>query len=77
MTVIRGKGRWAYLYRVVEHEGNTIDFYRPSIGSTKTATPFPGQSPQGLYDISPDQFELIDGLLESAQDHASAPGGSV
>ncbi|CCF16852.1 integrase core domain protein [Brevibacillus laterosporus GI-9] len=39
-TYIKVKGQWMYLYRVVDSEGNTIDFYLSKSRDTKAAKRF-------------------------------------
>lgn len=36
-TYIKVKGKWAYLYRALDKDGNTIDFYLSSIRRINTA----------------------------------------
>lgn len=49
-TYIKIKGHWAYLYRAVDHEGNTIDFYLSPTRSAKAATRFLGKTLKGCKD---------------------------
>ncbi len=46
-TYIKVKGHWAYLYRAVDHEGNTIDLYLSPTRCAKAATRFLGKSLKG------------------------------
>ena len=39
-TYIKVKGQWMYLYRAVDSEGNTIDFYLSKNRNTKSAKHF-------------------------------------
>ncbi len=39
-TYIKVKGQWMYLYRAVDSEGNTIDFYLSKNRNTKSAKRF-------------------------------------
>lgn len=39
-TYVKVKGQWMYLYRAVDSEGNTIDFYLSKIRDTKAAKRF-------------------------------------
>lgn len=39
-TYIKVKGQWMYLYRAVDSEGNTIDFYLSKIRDYKDAKRF-------------------------------------
>lgn len=39
-TYIKVKGKWAYLYRALDKQGNTIDFYLSPTGNTKAAKLF-------------------------------------
>ncbi|PFZ78740.1 IS6 family transposase [Bacillus toyonensis] len=39
-TYIKVKGQWMYLYRAVDSEGNTIDFYLSKLRDTKAAKRF-------------------------------------
>ena len=49
-TYVKVKGRWAYLYRAVEKEGNTIDFYLSPTRNAQAAKRFPGKAINGLKD---------------------------
>ena len=40
MKLILRQGKWAYLYRVLDKDGNTIDFYLSSTRSINTARSF-------------------------------------
>ncbi|PGX39014.1 IS6 family transposase, partial [Priestia megaterium] len=39
-TYVRVKGQWMYLYRVVDSEGNTIDFYLSKARNKQAAKRF-------------------------------------
>ena len=41
------RGRWAYLYRAVDKEGNTIDFYLSPTRNTRAARRFLGKALNG------------------------------
>lgn len=47
-TYIKVRGKWAYLYRVVDKFGDTIDFYLSPIRNTKAAKRFLGKALKGL-----------------------------
>jgi len=47
-TYIRVRGKWAYLYRVVDKFGDTIDFYLSPTRNTKAAKRFLGKALKGL-----------------------------
>ena len=42
-TYIKVKGRWTYLYRVVDQRGHTIDFYLSARRNSKSAYCFLGK----------------------------------
>ena len=39
-TYLKVKGKWKYLYRAIDQDGNTIDFYLSSTRNTKSAKRF-------------------------------------
>lgn len=43
-TYIKVKGKWVYLYRAVDSEGNTIDFYLSQTRNSKAAKMFLGKA---------------------------------
>lgn len=47
-TYIKVKGKWCYLYRAVDAEGRTIDFYLSPTRSAKAAQRFLGKALRGL-----------------------------
>src|SRR5580698_6999002 len=47
-TYIKGRGKWAYLYRAVDKHGNTIDFYLSPTRNTAAAKRFLGKALGGL-----------------------------
>jgi transposase-like protein len=47
-TYIKVKGKWAYLYRAVDKEGDTIDFYLSATRNMKAARRFLGSGPIDL-----------------------------
>lgn len=47
-TYIKVKGCWAYLYRAVDKDGDTIDFYLSSTRNAKAAKRFLGKALNGL-----------------------------
>lgn len=49
-TYIKVKGRWTYLYRAVDKDGDTIDFYLSPTRNAKAAKRFPGKAVNGLKD---------------------------
>ena len=49
-TYIKVRGAWTYLYRAVDKDGNTIDFYLSPTRNTKAAKRFLGKALGGLKD---------------------------
>ena len=49
-TYVRVRGKWAYLYRVVDKFGDTIDFYLSATRNTKAAKRFLGKALRGWKD---------------------------
>ena len=49
-TYVKVRGRWAYLYRVVDKFGDTIDFYLSATRNTKAAKRFLGKALKGWED---------------------------
>lgn len=49
-TYIKVKGRWAYLYRALDKDGDTIDFYLSPTRNAKAARRFLGKALTGLKD---------------------------
>ncbi len=49
-TYIKVKGVWAYLYRTVDRDGDTIDFYLLQTRNARAAKRFPGKAVSGLKD---------------------------
>jgi len=49
-TYVKVRGKWTYLYRVVDKFGNTIDFYLSSTRDAKAAKRFLGKALNGLKD---------------------------
>lgn len=49
-TYIKVKGKWAHLYRAVDKQGATIDFYLSPTRSAKAAKRFLGKALKGLKD---------------------------
>jgi transposase-like protein len=47
-TYIKVRGAWAYLYRALDKQGNTIDFYLSPTRNTKAAKRFLGRALKGL-----------------------------
>ncbi|MFT4667927.1 MAG: IS6 family transposase, partial [Gammaproteobacteria bacterium] len=45
---VKVKGKWVYLYRTIDKNGRTIDFYLSSRGNAKSAKRFLGKSLRGL-----------------------------
>lgn len=63
-TYIKVKGKWMYLYRVVDSEGNTVDFYLSKNRKIKSAKRFfkKGQTFQGEKSVR-NQIQLINNLF--------------
>jgi transposase-like protein len=49
-TYVKVRGKWAYLYRALDKDGNTIDFYLSSTRNAKAAKRFLGKALNGLKD---------------------------
>jgi IS6 family transposase len=49
-TYVKVKGEWVYLYRAVDKNGDTIDFYLSPTRNTKAAKRFLGKALHGLKD---------------------------
>jgi transposase, IS6 family len=49
-TYVKVRGKWTYLYRVVDKFGNTIDFYLSPTRNAKAAKRFLGKALNGLKD---------------------------
>ena len=49
-TYVKVKGQWTYLYRAVDKDGDTIDFYLSSTRNAKAAKRFLGKALNGLKD---------------------------
>jgi transposase-like protein len=49
-TYVKVRGKWAYLYRAIDKEGNTIDFYLSPTRNAKAAKCFLGKALNGLKD---------------------------
>ncbi len=49
-THVKVKGKWAYLYRAVDKDGDTIDFYLSATRNMKAARRFLGKALNGLKD---------------------------
>ena len=49
-TYIKVKGKWVYLYRAIDKEGNSVDFYLSSRRNAKTAKHFLGKALRGFKD---------------------------
>ncbi len=47
-TYVKVRGRWTYLYRALDNEGNTIDFYLSPTRNAKAAKRFLGKALNGL-----------------------------
>lgn len=47
-TYVKVRGKWAYLYRALDKEGNTIDFYLSPTRNAKAAKCFLGKALNGL-----------------------------
>ena len=48
--LVKVRGKWAYLYRAVDKDGNTIDFYLSPTRNTAAAKRFLGKALNGLKD---------------------------
>lgn len=44
------RGKWAYLYRALDKEANTIDFYLSPTRNAKALKRFLGKAPNGVKD---------------------------
>jgi len=49
-TYVKVRGKWTYLYRALDKEGNTIDFYLSPTRNAKAAKRFLGKTLNGLKD---------------------------
>jgi transposase-like protein len=49
-TYIKVKGKWCYLYRAIDSDGHTIDFYLSPTRNAKAAQRFLGKALRGLKD---------------------------
>ena len=49
-TYIKVKGKWVYLYRAIDKEGNTVDFYLSTRRNAKAAYRFLSKALRGLKD---------------------------
>jgi IS6 family transposase len=49
-TYVKVRGNWAYLYRALDKDGNTIDFYLSPTRNAKAAKRFLGKALNGLKD---------------------------
>ena len=49
-TYVKVSGKWVYLYRAVDKDGRTIDFYLSPTRNTKAAKRFLGKALKGLKD---------------------------
>ena len=49
-TYVKVRGKWTYLYRALDKEGNTIDFYLSPTRNAKAAKRFLGKALNGLKD---------------------------
>ena len=47
-TYIKVKGKWVYLYRAIDKQGHTIDFYLSPTRNTKAAKRFLGKALRGM-----------------------------
>ena len=47
-TYVKVRGKWAYLYRALDKDGNTIDFYLSPTRNAKAAKRFLGKALSGL-----------------------------
>src|SRR3546814_16770115 len=47
-TYVKVRGKWTYLYRVVDKRGDTIDFYLSPTRSAKAAKRFLGKALRGV-----------------------------
>ena len=52
-TYIKVKGRWCYLYRAVDSEGNTLDFLLTAKRDTKAAKRFLGKALKASHNSTP------------------------
>jgi transposase, IS6 family len=49
-TYVKVRGKWTYLYRALDKDGNTIDFFLSSTRNAKAAERFLGKALNGLKD---------------------------
>jgi IS6 family transposase len=49
-TYVKVRGKWSYLYRALDKQGNTIDFYLSPTRNSKAAERFLGKALRGLKD---------------------------
>ena len=87
---MRVKGRWKYLYRAIDKEGATLDFYLADRRNAKAAKRFSGQgtAAQPQLDAAGDEHQQEDAAygeaiaeLKRREEHAAerhpAPTGEV
>ena len=58
-TYIKVKGQWMYLYRAVDSEGNTIDFYLSKIRDKKATKRFFKKALRFFMPLSPESLQSI------------------
>ena len=51
-TYVKVKGKWTYLYRAIDKDGNTIDFYLSRTRNTKAAKRFLGKALKSMPSYS-------------------------
>ncbi|MDR0132783.1 IS6 family transposase [Priestia megaterium] len=80
-TYIKIKGEWMYLYRAVDSEGNTIDFYLSKNRNTKSAKCFFKKALASSYVSSPrvitvDKNPAYPVAIQELQEEKSMPSGT-
>ncbi len=62
-TYIKVKGKWAYLYRALDKDGNTIDFYLSSTRSINAAKRFLSKALRSIPEHAhPDTISIQTGI---------------
>jgi len=80
-TYIKIKGEWMYLYRAVDSEGNTIDFYLSKNRNTKSAKCFFKKALASSHVSSPrvitvDKNPAYPVVIQELQEEKSMPSGT-
>ncbi|MBM6647142.1 IS6 family transposase [Bacillus sp. RIT 809] len=79
-TYVKVKGKWTYLYRAVDSEGNTIDFYLSKTRDQKAAKSFFKKALQSFHVSKPrvitvDKNPAYTIAIEQLKKEKSIPGG--